>query len=253
MNERNENQTPYGYNPNMGQSMQGYDPNAGQPMQGYNPNAGQPVQGYNPNAGQPMQGYNPNAGQWTNGYNQNPVGGAAMPPKKKKKAGAIIGIVIGVLVLIAAGVFGAFVVMEKMNEKASREVVDNFFKGYNDMDFDATYDTFHPQIRQTVKDGALAINGVENGSQFFELYDNYLGGMQVDYKIVNEKKVTDDELDRILSNMRVAYGVDLNVKKAYAYKVEERYYGSYNEINQTEVIVIGYDDGKWYVVYAETE
>ncbi|AUI62368.1 Twin-arginine translocation protein TatA [Amycolatopsis sp. BJA-103] len=83
------------------QPQQGWDPNAQQqPQQGWDQTQQyqQPQQGWDPNAQQ--QGWDPNNPGYPQGY-----GGPPAPPSKSK-TGLIIGIVIGLVVLIAFGVTG---------------------------------------------------------------------------------------------------------------------------------------------------
>ena len=77
--------------PPYGQGQQGY-PGYPQQQPGYPPQQGYPQPGHPQQQGYPPPGYPPA------GY------GAPMPPPKKKRTGLILGIVVGVVVLLGAGI-----------------------------------------------------------------------------------------------------------------------------------------------------
>ena len=92
---------PYGGQPHGGQPGQPYGGQPGEPYSGQ-PYSGQPAYGGpTPQPGSPYSGYSGEAPA------PNPYGAPVPPPVKKRSAGKIIGIVVGVLVLLIAICVGA--------------------------------------------------------------------------------------------------------------------------------------------------
>ncbi len=222
----NQNQMPYGYGQGVNQAPYGYGQGVNQTPYGYN---------------QPY----PN--------NQGSLMGNNAAPPKKKKIGLVIGLIAGFLVLAFVGFLAIGMVVRANDKKESKKVIDTFFEGYNEQDFDKAYDVFHPDIRSQIKQAVLDANYVTSGAEFWILYDSYFGGFQAEYEINDSTRLSDDELKDVLSQVRSTFGADLEVDKAYAYKVTETYSGSNGSRVQIETIVVGKSDGKWYVVAASTD
>ena len=199
------------------------------------------------NQNQPY-GYNQNYSP----YQMNPLGASDVLPGKKRKKWHILVIIMVVLLLAAAGLFAIGMIIQNNDKKESSEVLDTFIEGYNNQNFDEAYDTFHPYIRQQIKQNALDSNYVTDGEEFFELYDFYFGGLHVEYEINESEKLSEDDIQSLVSQIYSVYGVRMELDKAYAYEITETYSGSNGTMVQIETVIVGKDNDNWYIVAAST-
>ena len=143
-------------------------------------------------------------------------------------------------------------IIQNNDKKESSEVLDTFIEGYNNQNFDEAYDTFHPYIRQQIKQNVLDANYVTDGEEFFELYDSYFGGLHVEYEINESEKLSKNDIQSLVSQIYSAHGVRMELDKAYAYEITETYSGSNGTMVQIETVIIGKDNDNWYIVAAST-
>ena len=194
-------------------------------------------------------------------YGQAPqsmsLGQPAPSAPKKKKTGLIIGIVLGVLLLIGGGVFATMMILNNKAEKDSKAVVEAFFDGYNKQDLDAMYDCFHPDIRDAAKEQTMSNYGNGSGAateaEYWQFFNDYFGGLKIEYKIEKQKKLKGDELSDVLDTANSFFGVNFDCKNVYAFKLNETYSGSNGSQVQEETVVVGKVDGNWYIILAATD
>ena len=186
-------------------------------------------------------------------YGQNPVNGQPPygAPQKKKKTGLIVGIIIGVVVLLAAGFCAVLapMIIGYMEKNDSKKVLEVYFESIEDGDLNAIFDEFHPDIRKKAKEISYENLGVSSSKEFKEYYDYVLGeGYHVTYEIQKEGRVKGDELEELLDDVEDAFGSRVNPDKVYVYEVKETYKGSNGSLVQKETFAIAKDDGKWSLI-----
>lgn len=176
-------------------------------------------------------------------------------PPKKKKTGLIVGIIVALLVAIAVVVCCLIFIpksKDKKDKKAAEKPIEKFFDGYDLEDLDYSYDAFCPDYRDYVYRSALASAGVSSNKEFWDMQHEHFGDdLDITYEITDTKKVSN--LDKLEKNIANAFDSDIDIKKAYEFKVEETYEGSNGTFVLEETITTGKVDGEWYVVYATTD
>lgn len=258
--DNNQNQQPNGYGmpqPNMQAGMpqqpdmqSGY----GMPQQpGVQSGYGMPQQqGMQPGYGMPQQqGVQPGYGM-----PQQPAGGNQ--PPKKKKTGLIVGLIILAVVLIGGGIF-AFMKFGKKDGKgsskdaeAAKQTVVDFCEGMKNRDMDAIVDAYYPDLQSSVADNFYTSNGVSSEDEFWNHYDTVFGGYSFAYTASDAEKVSDSKRQSTLDIVNAAYSLSLDADTMYEVDTEETYSGSNGKMVLAEQIYLIEDDGKWYVIYAES-
>ena len=278
--DNNQNQQPNGYGmpqPNMQAGMPGQTPQPGYgtlgqtpqpgygtpgqtPQQGY----GMPGQGVQPGmqAGMPGQTLQPGYGmpgqsvQPGYGMPQQPAGGNQ--PPKKKKTGLIVGLIILAVVLIG-GVIFAFMKIGKKDGKgsskdaeAAKQTVVDFCEGMKNRDMDAIVDAYYPDLQSSVENNFYTANGVSSEDEFWDHYDTVFGGYSFAYTASDAEKVSDSKKQSTLDIVNAAYSLSLDADTMYEVDTEETYSGSNGKMVLAEQIYLIEEDGKWYVIYAES-
>ena len=258
--DNNQNQQPNGYGapqPNMQAGMPqqpdmqlGY----GMPQQpGVQSGYGMPQQqGMQPGYGMPQQqGMQPGYGM-----PQQPAGGNQ--PPKKKKTGLIVGLIILAVVLIG-GVIFAFMKFGKKDGKgsskdaeAAKQTVVDFCEGMKNRDMDAIVDAYYPDLQSSVADNFYTSNGVSSEDEFWNHYDTVFGGYSFAYTASDAEKVSDSKRQSTLDIVNAAYSLSLDADTMYEVDTEETYSGSNGKMVLAEQIYLIEEDGKWYVIYAES-
>lgn len=267
--DNNQNQQPNGYGmpqPNMQAGMPGQTPQPGYgtpgqtPQQGY----GMPGQGVQPGMQAGMSGQTPQPGYGMPGQNvqpgygmpQQPAGGNQ--PPKKKKTGLIVGLIILAVVLIG-GVIFAFMKFGKKDGKgsskdaeAAKQTVVDFCEGMKNRDMDAIVDAYYPDLQSSVADNFYTSNGVSSEDEFWNHYDTVFGGYSFAYTASDAEKVSDSKRQSTLDIVNAAYSLSLDADTMYEVDTEETYSGSNGKMVLAEQIYLIEEDGKWYVIYAES-
>ena len=267
--DNNQNQQPNGYGmpqPNMQAGMPGQTPQPGYgtpgqtPQQGY----GMPGQGVQPGMQAGMPGQTPQPGYGMPGQNvqpgygmpQQPAGGNQ--PPKKKKTGLIVGLIILAVVLIG-GVIFAFMKFGKKDGKgsskdaeAAKQTVADFCEGMKNRDMDAIVDAYYPDLQSSVADNFYTSNGVSSEDEFWNHYDTVFGGYSFAYTASDAEKVSDSKRQSTLDIVNAAYSLSLDADTMYEVDTEETYSGSNGKMVLAEHIYLIEEDGKWYVIYAES-
>lgn len=266
--DNNQNQQPNGYGmpqPNMQAGMPGQTPQPGygMPGQGMQAGYGTPGQTPQPGYGMPGPGVQPGYGmpgqsvQPGYGMPQQPAGGNQ--PPKKKKTGLIVGLIILAVVLIGGGIFAFMKIGEKDGSKgsskdaeAAKQTVVDFCEGMKNRDMDAIVDAYHPDLQSSVENNFYTSNGVSSEDEFWDHYDTVFGGYSFAYTASDATKVSDSKRESTLDIINAAYSLSLDADTMYEVDTEETYSGSNGKMVLAEQIYLIEDDGKWYVIYAES-
>ena len=271
--DNNQNQQPNGYGmpqPNMQAGMPGQTPQPGYGMPGQGMQAGYgtpdqtPQQGYG-TPGQGMPGQTPQPGYGMPGQNMQP--GYGMPqqpaggnqPPKKKKTGLIVGLIILAVVLIGGSIFAFMKLGKKDGSKgsskdaeAAKQTVVDFCEGMKNRDMDAIVDAYHPDLQSSVENNFYTSNGVSSEDEFWDHYDTVFGGYSFAYTASDATEVSDSKRESTLDIINAAYSLSLEADTMYEVDTEETYSGSNGKMVLAEQIYLIEDDGKWYVIYAES-
>ena len=205
----------------------------------------------NMQAGMPGQNVQPGYGM-----PQQPAGGNQ--PPKKKKTGLIVGLIILAVVLIG-GVIFAFMKFGKKDGKgsskdaeAAKQTVVDFCEGMKNRDMDAIVDAYYPDLQSSVADNFYTSNGVSSEDEFWNHYDTVFGGYSFAYTASDAEKVSDSKRQSTLDIVNAAYSLSLDADTMYEVDTEETYSGSNGKMVLAEQIYLIEEDGKWYVIYAES-
>ncbi len=274
--DNNQNQQPNGYGmpqPNMQAGMPGQTPQPGygMPEQGMQAGYGTPDQtsqqgyetlgqGTQPGYGMPGQSMQPGYGmpqQPGYGMPQQPAGGNQ--PPKKKKTGLIVGLIILAVVLIGGGIFAFMKFGKKDGSKgsskdaeAAKQTVVDFCEGMKNRDMDAIVDAYYPDLQSNVENNFYTSNGVSSEDEFWDHYDTVFGGYSFAYTASDATKVSDSKRESTLDIINAAYSLSLEADTMYEVDTEETYSGSNGKMVLAEQIYLIEEDGKWYVIYAES-
>lgn len=271
--DNNQNQQPNGYGmsqPNMQAGMPGQTPQPGYGMPGQGMQAGYGTPGQTPQPGygtpgQGMPGQTPQPGYAMPGQSMQP--GYGMPqqpaggnqPPKKKKTGLIVGLLILAIVLIGGSIFAFMKLGKKDGSKgsskdaeAAKQTVVDFCEGMKNRDMDAIVDAYHPDLQSSVENNFYTSNGVSSEDEFWDHYDTVFGGYSFAYTASDATKVSDSKRESTLDIINAAYSLSLDADTMYEVDTEETYSGSNGKMVLAEQIYLIEEDGKWYVIYAES-
>ena len=273
--DNNQNQQSNGYGmpqPNMQAGMPGQTPQPGYGMPGQGMQAGYGTPGQTPQPGYGMPGPGVQPGMQPGygmpgqsmqpgyGMSQQPAGGNQ--PPKKKKTGLIVGLIIlavVLIVLIGGGIFAFMKLGKKDGSKgsskdaeAAKQTVVDFCEGMKNRDMDAIVDAYHPDLQSSVADNFYTSNGVSSEDEFWDHYDTVFGGYSFAYTASDATKVSDSKRESTLDIINAAYSLSLDADTMYEVDTEETYSGSNGKMVLAEQIYLIEDDGKWYVIYAES-
>lgn len=191
-------------------------------------------------------------------YGQPAVAGGAAdammaPPKKKKTGFVIAGLIFVFMLLLGAGAFGLFKYREQQDKDESVEMVEAFMKAYGRLHLEDAYETFHPDVRDGVIDEQLdkyMMSGLTGLERYLDLY---FGDMELTYEINTSKRLSEEELEDILSDIDDAYDADLDIDKAYDYQVTEVFSGENGTLKIREDYFVGKEGEDWYIIIVTTD
>lgn len=187
----------------------------------------------------------------TEGINAN--GALAAPPKKKKTGLVIVGIIFGILLLLGAGVFGMLKYIVQQDKDASAEMVEAFMKAYGRLHLEDAFETFHPDVRDDVIEEQVdryMVSGLTGLERYLDLY---FGGMELSYEVDESKRLSEEELEDFLSEIDDSYGADLDISKAYVYRVTEVFSGENGTLKLREDYFVGKEGEDWYIIAVSTD
>lgn len=180
--------------------------------------------------------------------------GALEAPPKKKKSGFVIAIIIfAFLLLLGAGAFGMLKYREQQDIDASGEMISAFMKAYGRLHLEKAYELFHPDVRDSVIDEQAEkyrMSGLEGMESYLDLY---FGGMELDYEVETSKKLSEEELEDLLSEIDDSYDADLDISKAYVYYVTEVFSGENGTLKVREEYFVGKEEEDWYIIAVTTD
>lgn len=195
------------------------------------------------------EGYN---GQSAAGINANDDLGGNRP--KKKKTGLVVaGIIFLLLLLLGAGAFGVLKYVEQQEKDASVTMIEDFMKAYGRLHLEDAYENFHPDVREVVIEEQLdqyMMSGLTGLEKYLDLY---FGDMELSYEVDDSKRLSEEELEDLLSDIDDNYDADLDISKAYAYQVTEIFSGDNGTLKLRENYFVGKEEEDWYIIAVETD
>lgn len=260
--DNNQNQQPNGYGtpqPDMQAGMpgQGVQSGYGTPGQTSQPGYGAPGQAPQPGYGMPQQPGYGMPQQPGDGMPQQSAGGNE--PPKKKKTGLIVGLIILAVVLIGGCIFAFMKFGKKDGSKggskdaeAAKQTVVDFCEGMKNRDMAAIVDAYYPDLQSSVENNFYTSNGVSSEDEFWDHYDTVFGGYSFTYTASDVTEVSDSKRESTLDIINAAYSLSLDADTMYEVDTEETYSGSNGKMVLAEQIYLIEEDGKWYVIYAES-
>lgn len=174
-------------------------------------------------------------------------------PKKKKTGFVITGIIFVFLLLLGAGAFGMLKYREQQDIDASGEMISAFMKAYGRLHLEKAYELFHPDVRDSVIDEQAEkyrMSGLEGLESYLDLY---FGGMELEYEVETSKKLSEEELEDLLSEIDDSYDADLDISKAYVYYVTEVFSGENGTLKVREEYFVGKEEEDWYIIAVITD
>lgn len=192
-------------------------------------------------------------------YGQSAVadgaGGALTAPPKKKKTGFVIaGIIFVFILLLGAGAFfGILKYREQQDKDESVEMLEAFMKAYGRLHLEDAYDTFHPDVRDSVIDEQLDIYMMSGLTGLERYLDLYFGDMELTYEINTSERLSEEELEDILSEIDDTYDADLDIDKAYDYQVTEVFSGENGTLKVRKDYFVGKEGEDWYIILVTTD
>lgn len=189
--------------------------------------------------------------QTTFGMNVN--GTLETPPKKKKTGFVIAGIIVVLLLLLGAGAFGMLKYREQQDMDAGGEMIAAFMKAYGRLHLEDAYETFHPDVRDGVIEEQLDTYMMSGLTGLERYLDLYFGDMELTYEINNSKRLSEEELEDLLSEIDDSYDADLEIDKVYAYQVTEVFSGDNGTLKVRDNYFVGKDEDDWYIIAVITD
>ena len=113
-------------------------------------------------------------------------------------------------------------------------------------------DAYYPDLQSSVADNFYTSNGVSSEDEFWNHYDTVFGGYSFAYTASDAEKVSDSKRQSTLDIVNAAYSLSLDADTMYEVDTEETYSGSNGKMVLAEQIYLIEEDGKWYVIYAES-
>lgn len=186
---------------------------------------------------------------------ENQMNQTLAEPPKKKKTGIVIVVILLVLILLFGA--GAFFLLryhgEQQDQAASEEIVNIFMKEYGRLRLDDAYETFHPDVRDGVIDEQIEeymMSSLEGLERYLDLY---YGGMEMTYNIDASERLSEEELEDLLSEIDDSYDADLDIAKAYSYQVTETFSGENGTLKVRREYFVGKEEEDWYIIAVTTD
>lgn len=134
----------------------------------------------------------------------------------------------------------------------SEEALDQFIREYGNMNIEASYEAVHPVLRDAFLQVFLENKGASSVEEYEAAMANTYGSFTFTYEISEQYTLSDEELENFLVHIYETYGVQLDISICDLYAIVETYETGSDTVNLTEVIAVGKDGNKWFVVEALT-
>ncbi|MDE6529200.1 MAG: hypothetical protein K2K96_00335, partial [Lachnospiraceae bacterium] len=131
---------------------------------------------------------------------------------------------------------------------SGEDALDQFVQKFYPFNLEESFKAVHPVIREAYLQRTLDYNNVSSIEEYDALVTSTFGYFEYTYEITEQYKISDDELKNLLSYVYRTYGVQLNLSECILYSIAETYELSDETVNLTEVIAVGKDGDKWYVI-----
>lgn len=132
------------------------------------------------------------------------------------------------------------------------EALDQFIREYGRMNIEASYEAVHPALREDFLQVFLENKNASSVEEYEATMANLFGDFVFTYEITEQYTLSDEELESFLFHIYETYGIQLDISVCNLYAITETYETSDDTENLTEVIAVGKDGNKWYVVEALT-
>ncbi len=136
---------------------------------------------------------------------------------------------------------------------SGEEALDKFVRKFDPPNLEESFKAVHPLIREAYLQRTLDYRNVSSVEEYDALVASTFGDFEYTYEITEQYKISDDELKNLLAYIYRTYGVQLNLSECILYSIAETYELSDETVNLTEVIAVGKDGDKWFVIEGLTE
>ena len=131
---------------------------------------------------------------------------------------------------------------------SGEEALDQVLREFNSNNLEESFKAVHPVIREAYLQRILGYRNVSSVEEYEALVTSTFGDFEYSYEITEQYKISDDELENLLSDFYRVYGVQLDLSECIVYIISETYELSDETMNLTELIAVGKDGDKWYVI-----
>ncbi len=135
---------------------------------------------------------------------------------------------------------------------SGEEALEQFIREYGNMNIEASYEAVHPALREAFLQVFLANKNASSVEEYEAAMTNSYGSFTFTYEISEQYTLSGEELEAFLAHIYEAYGVQLDISVCNLYAIVETYETGNDTENLTEVIAVGKDGNKWFVVEALT-
>lgn len=131
---------------------------------------------------------------------------------------------------------------------SGEDAMDQYMREYSLMNLEEVFNTVHPLIRDTYVQLFLSKNNVSSVEEFEAQIASSFPGLNYTYNITEQYQLSEEELESFLLYIYETYGVQLDLSECIVYSVAETYETSNNTLDLTEVIAVGKDGEKWFII-----
>lgn len=135
---------------------------------------------------------------------------------------------------------------------SGEEALEQFIREYGNMNIEASYEAVHPALREAFLQVFLETKNADSVEAYEAAMTNSYGNFTFTYEISEQYTLSGEELEAFLAHIYEAYNVQLDISVCNLYAIVETYETDDDTENLTEVIAVGKDGNKWFVVEALT-
>lgn len=135
---------------------------------------------------------------------------------------------------------------------SGEEALDQFIREYGNMNIEASYEAVHPALREAFLQVFLENKNASSVEEYEAAMTNSYGSFTFTYEISEQYTLSGEELEAFLFHIYETYGIQLDISVCNLYAIVETYETGDDTENLTEVIAVGKDGNKWFVVEALT-
>ncbi len=131
---------------------------------------------------------------------------------------------------------------------SGEEALDQFVQKFNTVNLEESFKAVHPVIREAYLQRTLDYHNVSSVEEYEALTASTFGDFEYTYEITEQYKISYAVLLNLLYYIYRTYGVQLDLSECILYSISETYELSDETVNLTEVIAVGKDGDKWFVI-----